>query len=136
MRTSLKFAKGEKLSVNGIAEIEILIPGIPMWIDPESKDGRYISGGIGWFENPEHGDSFIVEIQDPGGNVIGSYADSDVNTINSGWYIPKHTGHIEVSTLDLLGWVPAGMTLVIRATRASGAAEDIFRCNVKWGKNE
>lgn len=136
MRTSLKFAKGESLSVNGIAEIEITVPGIPVWVDPTSQDGRFVSGGQGWFENPLCGDLFIVEIQDPGGNVVGSYADVDVPAINSGWYIPKHIGHIEVSTLNLLGWIPAGMILVIRATRSDLANNDIFRCNIRWGKDE
>jgi len=133
MRTSLKFAKGEKLSVSGVAEIKITVPGDPT---PGSGEGRYVSGGQGWFENPEHGDSFIVELQTPDGTVVGSYADPDIDVANSGWYIPKHVGHIDVATIDLLGFIPAGLALVVRATRAVGAADDIFRCNVRWGKDE
>jgi len=131
MRTSLKFAKGTAVSVNGISEVKILIPG-----DPTIGEGRWVAGGTGWFENPEHGDSLIVEIQLADGTVVGSYADADVDGSNSGWYIPKHIGHIEVKALDLLGFIPASLYLVVRGTRAAGASEDVFWFNVNWGKEE
>ena len=129
IKAKLKFARGTTTSVSGIAEVKLLIPG-----DPAAGEGRFVSGGIGWFENPAHGDILVVEVQLADGTVVDSYADGDVPAGNSGWYIPKAIGYVKVKPLSLLGFIPGGFYLVVRATKAAGEAEDRFWFNVNWGK--
>jgi len=130
-RATLKFARGTSATINGVAEVKLMIPGDPT---PNSGEGRFVAGGIGWFETPAHGDILVVEIQMPDGTVVDSYADSDVPVENSGWYIPKGIGYVKVKPLSLLGFIPSGLQLVVRATKAPGEPEDTFWFNVNWGK--
>lgn len=134
-KATLKFAKGETQSVNGMAEVSILVPGDP---NPATNDGagRYVAGGMGWFENPEHGDYLVVEVQKPDNTVVASYSDLEAAVVNQGWFIPKAKGYLEVKQITMLGFIPSGLYLVIRAYRASGAPESKFWCNVTWGKEE
>lgn len=124
----LKMVKYEALSVLGLATIEVPI-----------LEKRNLLSGFGCFDNPVKGDWVEIEIIDKD-NILGNGVDYLVDSyndenypLNKGWYMFGLT-EIEALIKDDLAEMPQGLYLRIKGHRASGAAEDILRINLKWGE--
>lgn len=118
----------------------IKVPGTPGGTDP--GDGRWISGGIAFFDTHEPGDRVCsIHFTDEdnllgggAGTVIGSYTDDEADEPNQGWLIPPR-GHVEAEAIGGYGFAPSGFYLRIVATRASSTT-GTFCVDVEWGKIE
>jgi hypothetical protein len=134
---TLKLARAKAATVNGVATIDVKVPGTP------GQDERLVNGGQAWFEQ-HHADDFVtVEIVDvdglvaPAGTVVGSYTESspELSSANYGWFIPLFSKEMHVVALAGYGHVPAGMYLRIMATTGDTRA-DTFRLNLIWGTKD
>ncbi len=134
-KASIRFTKGKsQTDTTGKAEIVFTVPGDPT---PGSGDGRYLSGGIGWFDTPENGDYITVEIRKPDDSLLKSYSDTDMPADNYGWYIPKNAGYVKIKPMSpILGFLPSGLKLVIVAQKATATENLDFWCNLNWGIKE
>lgn len=101
----------------GEAVILLQVPGNPL----ATNEGRWLDGGIGWFDNPHKDDRFYVHILDHDGIlgmgpdlVVGSYTDDEMPPENQGWRVPRlNRPVIEVETLAGYGYAPSGLYLRI-----------------------
>lgn len=134
-------ARAESTLEDGQAEITVRVPGVFDGIDPDVSSGRFIEGGEAFFDSAEIGDVVSkIEVKDNqnilgygAGFVIATYHDKDVDEANQGWYIPKIKGYIEINAMAMFGFIPAGMDLVMTATRLDTNSTGIFFTNIKWG---
>lgn len=121
------------------ATILIKVPGTP-----GSGDGRWISGGIAWFDD-QHKDDRIVGVyfsdEDDilgygAGTAVGSYTDDEVLEGQQGWRIPNKRGMIEVEALGGYGFAPAGFYLKIVGKKGGDITTGTLYLNIEWGKVE
>lgn len=137
---TLKLASAQTdVGSDSLATVLIKIPGTP-----GSADGRWIGGGIAWFDDQHKDDRIMsVEFTDEdnilgygAGTVVGSYTDRDVDTNQQGWRIPNKRGMIEVEALGGYGFAPAGFYLKIIGKKGGELTTGTFYLNIEWGKVE
>ena len=132
---SMRMARMEADTVNGVATLKVKVPGTP-----GDLESRILSGGAGWFDNPQPGDYIIVHMVDDDnimgqgvGAVVGTYTDDEVPADNQGWFINHHKKYIDIHQIAMFGVIPAGLYLRVMAYTADNRA-DKFRASIKWGK--
>lgn len=132
---SLKMIKF-KMSTNssGAGQFDMLVPG-----GVGNANMRMIAGGRGWFETHNLDDYIKMSMVDVSnvlglgsGTTVGTFYDSEVPSIEQGWYIPP-SGILEVDNLTSLVSLVGGLYLRIEVQTGDSVA-DTFRGNIIWGK--
>ena len=134
-KASLRMARMEAATTNGVATTKLKVPGVPGQDEP-----RVVVGGAAWFDTVTPGDYIHVYIKDDdnllgqgAGTIVGKYTDTDVPEGNQGWYINQHKGWADAAEIQRLGEIPAGMWIHIIGHKADNSS-DTLRVNLKWGK--
>jgi len=122
-RESVRIARGKVTADgSGLAEIKLQIPSA----------GRFVKGGVAWFDNCHADDHVLIDLVDGSDNIIGTFTDSDMVSESQGWYIPKPTCILEVDSLNSAQKIPGGQYLRIKAQKGDNS-QDTLRFNIKWG---
>jgi hypothetical protein len=124
---------------DSLATLLIKIPGTP-----GSTDGRWINGGIAWFDD-QHKDDRVVSVSFTdednilgygAGFVVGSYTDYNLDEPQQGWRIPNKRGVIEVEAIGGYGFAPSGFYLKIVGKKGGSLTTGTFYINIEWAKVE
>jgi hypothetical protein len=123
---------------SGNAEMSLLIPGTP-----GTADGRWVNGGIAFFDEQHHGDRITaVEVVDldnilgyGAGTVLKTYHDEDVPEANQGWRIPDRRGLVEVETMGGYGFIPAGLYIRIKGKKGEGVTTGTLCIDIEWARS-
>ena len=127
------------VDVNSLATILIKIPGTP-----NSGAGRWIDGGIAWFDD-QHKDDRILSVEftdednllgNGAGTVVGTYTDTELDAAQQGWRIPNKKGMIEVIAMGGYGFAPAGFYIKITGKKGGSLTTGTIYMNIMWGKVE
>jgi hypothetical protein len=125
---------------DGTVTVQLIVPGTPNPTGNPALDGRWISGGVAFFDIATAGDIVtsvhfvdIDNISGAGaGTVIGSYTEDAAPTGNQGWYIPPIHGQVVADAIGGYGFAPAGYYIVITAKKGGGLTTGTFYCNLEW----
>lgn len=142
---TLKIASGSAAVGNdGKAIVLMKIPGTPNPTGDVSKDGRWISSGIAFFDVATPGDKILsVRFVDhdnmlgAGADfVVGSYTDDDAEQDEQGWFIPPKKGEMKAEAIGGYGFAPAGFYIMVEGQKGGGLTTGTFYVNFEWGKVE
>jgi len=126
-------------SESGVATILLKVPGT------FPTERRWLEGGTGWFER-KHPDDFVKVLCTDEENKLGygagapiqRFYDEQASESQQGWYIPYHTGILEIKGFDRLMELYSELFIKILAYKGDrndeGFTEDTFRVNLFWGK--
>ena len=120
------------------ATILLKIPGVMA-----NGDGRWVSGGEGWFDSIHKDDRIIelevVDVDDVlgggAGAMLKAYCDDDMPESNEGGRICLHTGTMKIESMGGYGWIPAQLYLKIMAKKGGDITTGTFYCNIQWAKS-
>lgn len=136
--------KAEVDAETGIAVILIKVPGeLNPTANPE-LDGRWVSGGIAFFDEAHPGDKILsVHFTDEdnitglgAGTIVGSYTDNDADEESQGWYIPPIQGIMRAESVGGYGFAPGGYYMKITGRKADAHKSGSFYCNIEWAKKD
>ena len=126
---------------SGWAEVLMKVPGTFSGF-AMSSHGRIVVGGHGWFDS-KHIDDRVVELEVVDvDNILGSganaviriYCDDEAGADNEGWFIPYHTGIVDITFMGGAAFLPSGLYLKIKAKKGGSIVTGAFYCNIKWGQ--
>lgn len=109
-----------------------------------SADGRWIEGGMAWFDSVHPDDRMLsVTFTDEdnllgygAGFIVGSYTDFDMPADFQGWRVPPLQGFDVVSAIGGYGFAPAGFYLKIVGQKGGGITTGSLYINMSWAKVE
>lgn len=129
---------------DGTVVAYLKIPGTPNPAGDPTLEGRWISGGVAFFDTQTPGDIVtgvhFVDHDNMIGQgvdfVVGSYTDDYALSENQGWYIPPARGQIDAEPIGGYGFAPAGFYVMVTGKKGGGITTGTLYVNLEWGRVE